>query len=59
MFPRYARVGDKIGVLKGCWTPYVLRGDGEENRWEVVGEAFVEGVMRGEEVSGMGNIVLV
>lgn len=45
--------------MKGCWTPYVLRGDGEENRWEVVGEAFVEGVMRGEEASGMGNIVLV
>lgn len=59
LVPRYARVGDKIGVVKRCWTPYVLRGDGEENRWEVVGEAFVEGVMRGEEASGMGNIVLV
>lgn len=59
LFLWYVWVGDKIGVVKGCWILYVLRGDGEENRWEVVGEVFVEGVMRGEEVSGMGNIVFV
>ncbi|KAK4203810.1 HET-domain-containing protein [Triangularia verruculosa] len=28
LVPRCARVGDKVGIIKGCWTPFVLRGEG-------------------------------
>ncbi|KAK0668877.1 HET-domain-containing protein [Cercophora samala] len=59
LVPRYSRVGDKIGIVKGCWMPYALREDISGEGWSVVGETFVEGVMRGEEADGMDKIVLV
>ncbi|SPJ79085.1 related to heterokaryon incompatibility protein (het-6OR allele) [Fusarium torulosum] len=42
-------VGDEIWVVSGCPTPLVLRKDGQ--RYSLVGEAYVHGVMHGEAVN--------
>jgi len=45
--PALTRVEDQVWLLHGARAPYVLRplGDGE---YEVVGEAYVHGIMQGE-----------
>ena len=43
------RKGDLIAVLFGCSTPIVIRPCG--SRFQVIGEAYVQGLMEGE---GMG-----
>jgi hypothetical protein len=40
------RVGDKIAIVYGCSTPLVIRP--KEDKFEVVGEAYVQGFMDGE-----------
>lgn len=40
------KVGDKIAILPGCSTPLVIRQVGD--KFEVVGEAYVQGFMDGE-----------
>jgi len=41
-----ARIGDKIGIMKGGAMPLVIRRDG--GGWMVVGDGYVHGVMMGE-----------
>ncbi|KAM0350670.1 hypothetical protein ACHAPU_003158 [Fusarium lateritium] len=41
-------VGDEIWVVSGCPTPLVLRHEGQ--RYSLVGEAYVHGIMHGEAV---------
>jgi hypothetical protein len=48
-------VGDAVWLLQGANVPYVLRGIGKYagneatgSVWEVVGDAYVHGVMQGE-----------
>ncbi|PVI01136.1 HET-domain-containing protein, partial [Periconia macrospinosa] len=46
-----AEVGDAVWLLQGARVPFVLRqvlGDAEAEKWEVVGDAYVHGAMRGE-----------
>jgi len=45
--PKSASIGDQIVLLKGGRVPYVLRNAGS-NKFEVVGECYVHGVMQGE-----------
>lgn len=47
------KVGDTVAVVFYCPTPYLLRrrGGGGEGRWELVGEAYVHGIMYGEALS--------
>jgi hypothetical protein len=40
------RTGDVVAIFPGCTTPIVLRA--AEKQFEVVGEAYVHGVMEGE-----------
>jgi len=47
--PRDAKEGDCVCILHGSVTPVVLRRC--EEGWTVVGQCYVEGVMRGEAVS--------
>ncbi|KAF5518512.1 Heterokaryon incompatibility protein 6, OR allele [Colletotrichum aenigma] len=54
LVPAAARAEDKIAVLRGCNTPMVLRGS--ENRWKVVGECYVHGIMRGEVISSASEV---
>lgn len=48
--PAHAKVGDAVVVAFYCPTPYILRrrGGESEGRWELVGEAYVQGIMYGE-----------
>lgn len=41
-------VGDEVWIVRGCPTPLVLRR--EEERFSLVGESYVHGVMKGEAV---------
>jgi hypothetical protein len=46
LLPMHALVGDKVVIFHGGKTPYVIRP--KANVYEVVGEAYVHGVMYGE-----------
>jgi hypothetical protein len=48
MGPCRARPGDAVVVLFGCSIPLVLRRVGSVEAWQVVGEAYVHGLMNGE-----------
>ncbi len=54
LVPGTTQVGDVVAVIAGARTPFVLRsltGDGEgRERFALVGEAYVHGVMGGEAV---------
>ena len=43
------KVGDLVAIVFGCSTPLIIRC--HLHRYQVVGEAYVEGVMDGEAVS--------
>ena len=42
-----AQVGDEVWILKGGRTPFLLR-RGDDGNYQLVGEAFVHGIMFGE-----------
>jgi hypothetical protein len=50
LIPQRARVGDHICILYGCSVPVVLRKmvTSIDHWWEIVGEAYVHGIMDGE-----------
>ncbi|TGO47376.1 hypothetical protein BCON_0280g00030 [Botryotinia convoluta] len=54
LFPRYAGEGDIVYVMDGCDVPYLLREVDGENRFRLVGECYVFGIMDGEAVGGEG-----
>lgn len=57
--PGTTRVGDVVAIIGGAHTPFVLRsltGDGEgRERFALIGEAYVHGVMEGEAVEFDGE----
>jgi hypothetical protein len=70
--PAIAKVGDVVVIFKGAKFPYVLRRQkvrkgkttaenesGDEELWELVGEAYVHGVMYGELFDEEGKTELV
>jgi hypothetical protein len=47
--PMDAEVGDRIAILEGGSVPYILRQKcGQVNGWEIIGDAYVHGIMDGE-----------
>ncbi|KAI4132568.1 MAG: hypothetical protein LQ338_000667 [Usnochroma carphineum] len=46
LVPPEADVGDKVFILEGGKTPYVLRQ--KDEYWQLVGECYVHGIMYGE-----------
>ncbi|EXA44155.1 hypothetical protein FOVG_05658 [Fusarium oxysporum f. sp. pisi HDV247] len=46
MVPWPARAGDRIALLQGGRTPYVLREAG--GKWKILGDCYVHGIMSGE-----------
>lgn len=52
MAPRGAMKGDVVAVLIGCSVPVILRKPTGEQEYEVVGEAFMPGFMKGEAIGG-------
>ncbi len=43
-----AKKGDNICILKGARVPFILRKTNGNNRFQVVGEAYVDGIMHGQ-----------
>ena len=58
--PEIARQGDEVWILKGGSVPYVLRRTGAEEQYELVGEAYVQGLMMGEwfQSNGQNQVVM-
>jgi hypothetical protein len=46
-------VGDKIAIVFGCSTPLVIRP--KRDKFEVLGEAYVQGFMDGEALDLLGS----
>ncbi len=42
------KVGDLICIIFGCSTPLVIRPNPDDGSFEVIGEAYVEGMMEGQ-----------
>jgi hypothetical protein len=40
--------GDRIALLEGGSVPFIVRPTGVENQFEMVGDAYVHGIMDGE-----------
>jgi hypothetical protein len=60
LVPRGAQVGDKLAVFDRACVPFVIRGrqaEGHRKKFELLGEAYVHGVMKGE-VMAMEDIEL-
>ncbi|KAG4287373.1 hypothetical protein FPRO06_05025 [Fusarium proliferatum] len=55
MLPWPARVGDRIALLRGGRTPYVLRKAGE--KWKIIGDCYVHGIMSGEAWSDDNSVI--
>jgi hypothetical protein len=47
------KAGDVICVICGCSTPIILRG--KENAFQLVGEAYIHGIMNGEALKGIAS----
>ncbi|KAI1123041.1 hypothetical protein F5Y10DRAFT_286559 [Nemania abortiva] len=45
--PHDTETGDKVALLAGGKSPLVLRGD--SRGWKLVGDCYIEGLMRGEQ----------
>lgn len=45
--PQRARVGDAVCIVPGARMPYLIRPTGITEQWELVGPAYVHGVMEG------------
>jgi hypothetical protein len=43
-----AEQGDKICVLLGCSVPLIIRREGKEDRYELIGECYVHGKWKGK-----------
>ncbi|KAF2833990.1 hypothetical protein CC86DRAFT_279562, partial [Ophiobolus disseminans] len=54
--PELTRVGNRIAILLGGSTPFMLRDTGSgtvnEARWNLLGDCYVHGCMVGELVEG-------
>ncbi|KAF1970404.1 hypothetical protein BU23DRAFT_474330 [Bimuria novae-zelandiae CBS 107.79] len=55
MVPQLSQVEDSIVLLHGMEVPYLLRGGDVKWRYQLVGDAYVHGIMDGEGVSGDGE----
>ncbi|KAJ4380982.1 hypothetical protein N0V86_003329 [Didymella sp. IMI 355093] len=48
LFPLAAKIGDKVMVLEGGFTPFLLRLTEEGEAYTLVSECYVDGIMKGE-----------
>lgn len=46
-----AETGDLVGIVFGATVPSILRPTGENDRFRLVGDAYVHGIMYGEALS--------
>jgi hypothetical protein len=53
--PSSVRPGDSVSVILGCSIPVILRPADPNGCYEVVGECYVEGFMKGEYITDVEN----
>jgi len=61
LVPRNAQVGDQICIMYGCSVPVLLRPHRQSATkvcWQLVGEAYVDGIMEGQAMSSISANVL-
>ena len=46
--PELMKVGDTITIMHGGRVPFILRQRENEDKWELIGDCYVDGVMHGE-----------
>ncbi|KAF2811364.1 uncharacterized protein BDZ99DRAFT_384459 [Mytilinidion resinicola] len=53
LIPQNAKVGDQVCILYGCSVPVILRklpSSDDESCWQLIGDAYVYGIMDGEVI---------
>ncbi|PVH70009.1 hypothetical protein DL98DRAFT_598169 [Cadophora sp. DSE1049] len=55
MAPATVVSGDSVYVLLGCAFPVILRPGKNTGQYEVVGECYVDGFMKGEAINGLDD----
>jgi hypothetical protein len=59
--PLDAKEGDMLAIFRGSFVPHVLRGTGDRadrgTGWILVGDAYVHGIMKGEELRESEKII--
>lgn len=50
--PREVRSGDLICILLGCSVPVILRQQANGKQFEIIGEAYIYGMMNGDALGG-------
>ncbi|KAF2677497.1 HET-domain-containing protein [Lentithecium fluviatile CBS 122367] len=55
MAPSVVRPGDRIFVIVGCSIPVILRKQEDRDEYEVVGECYVDGFMKGEAMHDLDS----
>ena len=55
LFPQGAQVGDHVCVFTGACVPFVIRRHETENKYQLIGECYVHGIMDGE-VADMNDV---
>ena len=53
MGPRSVREGDEVWVLQGARVPFVLKPDRKTGCYQLIGQAYVHGIMQGEVSDGI------
>ncbi|KAI6082596.1 heterokaryon incompatibility protein-domain-containing protein [Hypoxylon rubiginosum] len=59
--PQHTRLGDRVCILYGCSVPVILRAHRQSATnvlWELVGEAYVDGIMEGQAIGSFSENVL-
>lgn len=46
--PSRMKTGDVVAILLGSPMPFLLRPDGDRNKYQLVGYCYVDGMMKGE-----------
>ncbi|KAH7087852.1 heterokaryon incompatibility protein-domain-containing protein [Paraphoma chrysanthemicola] len=57
LLPARVEVGDKMVLLKGATVPFVIR-QRSDGYWQLVGEAYVHGIMNGEAYEADAGMLL-
>jgi len=55
MGPRSAQAGDQVWILPGANVPFILRPLAVETNYQLIGEAYVHGIMKGEALVEVGE----
>ena len=57
LVPPLSNVGDVIFVPLGSQVPYLIRHNAESDAYQLVGEAYVQGIMMGEAIEAGADII--